>query len=111
MHELSIAYDIVKTAQQAALDNHAFQVKKVCVDIGEMSMVNPEQVQFLFDTLVEEDPVLKGAVLESRVVAPETRCTCGYQGRRKICLSGLRGAPGTGPGQGDRGHPYRDRGE
>lgn len=84
MHEFGIAYDIFKTARQAALDHHATQVKKVCVDIGEMSMVNPEQVEFLFDTLIEDDPFLKGAVLESRVIAPETRCACGYQGSEKF---------------------------
>jgi hydrogenase nickel incorporation protein HypA/HybF len=84
MHEYSIAYDIFKTTQQTALDYRARQVKKVCVDIGEMSMVNPEQVQFLFDLLIEEDPVLKGAVLESTVITPETHCTCGYHGDEKF---------------------------
>ena len=93
MHEFGIAYDIFKTARQAALDHHAAQVKKVCVDIGEMSMVNPEQVQFLFDTLSEEDPVLKGAVLESRVVAPETRCSCGYRGNEKFVCPGCGSLP------------------
>jgi hydrogenase nickel incorporation protein HypA/HybF len=84
MHEFGIAYDIFETARKAASENHAIQVKKVCVDIGEMSMVNPEQVQFLFETLIEEDPILKGAVLESRVVAPETHCLCGYHGSEKF---------------------------
>jgi len=93
MHELSIAYDIVKTARRAAFDNHARQVKKVCVEIGEMSMVNPDQVQFLFDTLIEDDPVMKGAVLENSVVAPETRCTCGYQGDEKFVCPGCGALP------------------
>jgi len=93
MHEFSIAYDIFKTAQQVALDHHAIQVKKVCVDIGEMSMVNPEQVQYLFDMLIEDDPVMKHAVLESRVVAPETRCSCGYSGDEKFVCPGCGALP------------------
>jgi len=93
MHEFGIAYDIFKTAKQAALDHHARQVKKVCVDIGEMSMINPEQVQFLFDTLIEDDPVLKGAVLESRMIVPETRCRCGYRGDEKFVCPGCGALP------------------
>jgi hydrogenase nickel incorporation protein HypA/HybF len=93
MHEFGIAYDIFKTARQAAFDHHATQVKKVCVDIGEMSMVNPEQVEFLFATLIEDEPVLKGAILESRVIAPETRCECGYQGCEKFVCPGCGALP------------------
>lgn len=88
MHEFGIAYDIFMTARQAAQDNHADQVKRVSVAFGEMSMVNPEQVEFLFGTLIEDDPVLKGAVLDYTIVPPETRCSCGYEGAEKfICPS------------------------
>jgi hydrogenase nickel incorporation protein HypA/HybF len=86
MHEFAIAYDIYTTARRAALDHHAKQVNVVCVDIGEMSMVNPEQVRFLFETLIEDDSIVKGAKLQCSVVAPETRCGCGYTGNERfIC--------------------------
>jgi hydrogenase nickel incorporation protein HypA/HybF len=86
MHEFAIAYDIYATARRTALDHHAEKVKGVCVDIGEMSMVNPEQVRFLFETLSEDDPLVKGAELECIIIAPETRCTCGYTGsERFVC--------------------------
>jgi len=110
MHEFGIAYDIFMTARKAAQDHHADSVTKVSVAIGEVSMVNPEQVEFLFGTLAEDDPVLKGAVLDYTVVPPETRCICGYEGCRKICLSPLRGTPRTGERPGDRCHEHRDRG-
>jgi len=84
MHEFGIAYDIFMTARKAAVDHHADSVAKVCVAIGEVSMVNPEQVQFLFKTLAEDDPVLSGAVLDYTVVPPETRCSCGYEGSEKF---------------------------
>jgi hydrogenase nickel incorporation protein HypA/HybF len=84
MHEFGIAYDIFMTARKAAQDHHADSVTKVSVAIGEVSMVNPEQVEFLFGTLAEDDPVLKGAVLDYTVVPPETRCICGYEGAEKF---------------------------
>jgi hydrogenase nickel incorporation protein HypA/HybF len=84
MHEFAIAYDLYSTARRAAIDNRADQVKKVCVDIGEMSMVNPEQVRFLFQTLTEDDPLFAGAVFECELVKPVSRCLCGYEGDEKF---------------------------
>ena len=80
MHEYAIAYDIVETARRAALENHARTISKVCVDIGKISMINPEQVEFLFKTLIEDDPLFSEAELVSTIKAPVTRCTCGYTG-------------------------------
>ena len=57
MHEYTIAYDIYMTARKAAVEHHAIGVNKVFVDIGEMGMVNPEQVDFLFHVIAEEDPL------------------------------------------------------
>jgi hydrogenase nickel incorporation protein HypA/HybF len=84
MHEFAIAYDLYSTARRAALDNGANQVKKVCVDIGEMSMVNPEQVRFLFQALTEEDPLFTSAELECELIRPVSRCPCGYEGDEKF---------------------------
>jgi len=86
MHEYSIAYDIYSTARRAALENNADQIKRVLVDVGEMAMVNPEQVKFLFDTIIEEDPLFSGTELVCRSIAPLTRCVCGYEGsERFVC--------------------------
>lgn len=84
MHEFAIAYDLYTTARKAALDNKADMVTKVCVDIGEMTMVNPEQVSFLFDALAREDPLMRDAIFECVVITPETRCSCGYSGNERF---------------------------
>jgi hydrogenase nickel incorporation protein HypA/HybF len=84
MHEYAIAYDLYSTARRAAIDNKAEQVKRICVDIGEMAMVNPEQVQFLFRILTEDDPLFAGADLECTTIQPETRCSCGYSGNERF---------------------------
>jgi hydrogenase nickel incorporation protein HypA/HybF len=80
MHEYSIAYDLYATARRAACEHHADRVKKVCVDVGKMAMVNPEQVAFLFGVIKEDDPLFLDAVLDCREVVPQTKCPCGYEG-------------------------------
>jgi hydrogenase nickel incorporation protein HypA/HybF len=80
MHEYSIAYDIFATARRAAIEHHANLVKRVYVDLGEMAMVNPEQVTFLFELIAAEDPLFAGVTLECQTVRPDTRCVCGYEG-------------------------------
>ncbi|MDD1728732.1 MAG: hydrogenase maturation nickel metallochaperone HypA [Methanospirillum sp.] len=80
MHEYGIAYDIVETARRAAIEHHARLISKVCVDVGEISMINPEQVEFLFATIIEDDPLFAGTVLTCTVIPPVTRCDCGYVG-------------------------------
>ena len=81
MHEYGIAYDIVETARRAALDHRARSVSKVCVDIGDLSMINPEQVEFLFKTMIEDDPLFSNSELVCTRRAPVTSCTCGYTGQ------------------------------
>jgi hydrogenase nickel incorporation protein HypA/HybF len=80
MHEYSIAYDLYATARTAAHEHKATKVKKISVDVGKMAMVNPEQVVFLFDTIKEDDPLFRQAILECHEVQPETTCPCGYSG-------------------------------
>ena len=86
MHEYSIAYDIYTTARRAAIENCAKEVKCVCVDVGRMAMVNPEQVEFLFNVIIEDDPLFSGARFSCRDVEARTRCSCGYEGsERFVC--------------------------
>ncbi len=86
MHEYTVAYDIYATARRAALENAATRVKKISADFGEMSMINPEQVDFLFSALSDEDELFQGAVLEYRTILVKTVCSCGYEGdERYVC--------------------------
>ncbi len=86
MHEFGIAYDIYATARKAALERGAKDVKEVHVEFGEMAMVSPEQVSFLYEALVEDDSLMKGSHLSWSVVPPQTRCSCGYEGsERFVC--------------------------
>ena len=93
MHEYSIAYDIYTTARRAALDNSANEVKCVCVDVGRMAMVNPEQVEFLFNIIIEDDPLFAGARLSCREIEARTRCSCGYEGSERFVCPGCGKLP------------------
>lgn len=93
MHEYGIAYDIYATAKKTALDHAAERITGVEVDFGEMAMVNPEQVQYLFSVICEDDPLCKGATLTYRVVSPKTRCTCGYRGNEIFVCPGCGALP------------------
>ena len=80
MHELSIATDLVNTAIKTAMDNNAKKVISVTVEAGELAMVNPEQLEFMFDIL-NEDNMLKGSKLKIETVQAVGECpNCGYKG-------------------------------
>ncbi|UUX92348.1 hydrogenase maturation nickel metallochaperone HypA/HybF [Methanoplanus endosymbiosus] len=86
MHEYSIAYDIFATAKRTALDNSATKINKVHMSVGEMTMVNPEQVVFLFNTMRDEDPLFKDCILEYTDAPVKSVCKCGYEGSEKyVC--------------------------
>jgi len=80
MHELSLATDLVNTALKTAMDNNAKKVLTVTVEVGELAMVNPEQLEFMYDILVE-DNMLKGSKLKIEKVPAIADCpNCGYAG-------------------------------
>ncbi|MDO5843568.1 MAG: hydrogenase maturation nickel metallochaperone HypA [Methanocorpusculum sp.] len=80
MHESGIAYDIYATSKRAAEENGAKSVKKIYVDVGSMAMINPEQVEFMFNTFITEDPVFAETKLEFNTILPLAECECGYKG-------------------------------
>ena len=80
MHELSIATDLVNTALKTAMENKARKVISITIEAGELAMVNPEQLEFMYDILVE-DNMLKGSKLKIETVPSAGECAyCGYKG-------------------------------
>jgi hydrogenase nickel incorporation protein HypA/HybF len=80
MHELSIATDLINTAIATAKQNNAKKVHSVTVEIGELAMINPEQLSFMYEVLTEEN-MLKGSKLEIINVPAVMECQhCGYKG-------------------------------
>lgn len=79
MHELSIATDLINTAIATAKQNDAKKVLSITVDIGELALINPDQLTFMYEVLTEEN-MLKGSKLIINNIPAVAECQCGYRG-------------------------------
>jgi len=80
MHELSMAEAIVDTVLDAAEKNNATEVVEVTIEVGMLTMLNPEQLKFLLDVIVE-DTLLADAEIIIEDVPVEIDCrSCDYTG-------------------------------
>ena len=80
MHELSMAEAIVNTVVDAANKNDADEVLEVTIEIGILTMLNPEQLKFLLDILVEET-IMKDAEIIIEEIPITIECkNCDYKG-------------------------------
>lgn len=80
MHELSMADAMVKTVLDVAEKNDAMEIIEVTIEIGKLTMLNPEQLKFLIDVLVE-NTLLEGAEINIIELPVELKCnSCEYTG-------------------------------
>lgn len=80
MHELSMADAMVKTILDVAEKNDATEVLEATIEVGKLTMLNPEQLKFLLDVLVE-NTLLENATINIEEVPVEIRCNaCDYTG-------------------------------
>jgi len=80
MHELSMADAIVKTAIDVAEKNDAQQIIEVTVEVGKLTMLNPEQLKFMIDVL-SEDTLLEEAEVIVEEIPIEIKCkSCNFEG-------------------------------
>ena len=80
MHELSMAEAIVNTVLDVAKKNDAEEVVEVTIEVGRLTMLNPEQLKFLLGVLVE-DTLLENAEIIIEEVPVEIECRkCEYTG-------------------------------
>jgi len=80
MHELSMADAMVKTVLDVAEKNNATEVIEVTIEIGKLTMLNPEQLKFLLDVIVE-NTLLEGAEINIEEIPVKLNCNiCEYKG-------------------------------
>ena len=80
MHEFSIMVDIVEAALKSIESYDIESVEKVYLEVGELTFLNPEQLQFSFKVLTQ-DNTIKGAELIIEQMKAKIECTsCGYKG-------------------------------
>jgi hydrogenase nickel incorporation protein HypA/HybF len=80
MHEFSISSEIVKTVLETIEKNNAKKVLSVQLEIGELTLLNVEQVTFWVHELFKGS-VAQGAEVKIKKTRARIHCeTCGYKG-------------------------------
>lgn len=80
MHELSLAMRIRQTILRAATEYEAQKVVEVDIEIGELSLFSPEQVQYWLHQLFR-DTIAEGANVSVGTIPVWAKCAqCGYEG-------------------------------
>lgn len=81
MHEFSLASEIVRNVLDAAEKNHAGKVLSIRLDIGELSLINMEQVVHWVQALFK-GTMAEGAEVKVKKIKAIVQChACGYRGR------------------------------
>jgi hydrogenase nickel incorporation protein HypA/HybF len=75
MHEFSTAKGIVETILTVAKENGAKRITEVNLQIGILTMLNPEQLEFAFQVLTED------------TIAKDARLNISYSPMKLICKS------------------------
>ena len=81
MHEFSIAQQIVEVVLRTAEEQKAREVERVVVVIGELALLNGEQVKFWVEEMFTHRPLTRSAQLDVETRPGLVSCPeCGFQG-------------------------------
>lgn len=73
MHEVSLAESVVELVEETAKRERARRVKRVVLEIGSLSCIEPDALQFCF-AAVARGGLADGAMLDILAVPGEGRC-------------------------------------
>lgn len=80
MHEFSISDEIVRSVLDAAKENSGKKVLSIQLEIGELALLNVEQVTFWIHELFKGS-IAEGAKVKVRTIKAGIECeSCGYKG-------------------------------
>jgi hydrogenase nickel incorporation protein HypA/HybF len=92
MHEFSIASSLVESVLDFASTPPPKKVVRVLLQVGELTCVEPEQLEFCYASIIPETAIA-GSQLEIERVAAEVKCPhCGYAGAPKYWDDAQAGA-------------------
>jgi hydrogenase nickel insertion protein HypA len=81
MHEFSIAQQIVEVVLRTAREQEAQAVERVVVVIGELALLNGEQVKFWVEEMFSRQPLTRSARLDLEARPGRVHCpACGFDG-------------------------------
>jgi hydrogenase nickel insertion protein HypA len=79
MHEVHLVRAIIETVEKQAAARGACRVKSVKIRFNALTSHSAEHVQFSFDLVKKDSPVMKDAELTLNEVEPSLRCAkCGH---------------------------------
>ena len=113
MHELGVVFHIADTLARIAEENQVTRIRRVTLELGEVSTVVPEYLIDVWNWNCKRTPLLTGCELVIERIPAVTHCgACGRDyptvPQGKICPP-LRQPPDLAP-PGQRIHHQRDRG-
>ena len=73
MHELSLADGMLKTILEAAQKENAKKIKSIKLEMGEILLVNAEQLTFCFD-IISKGTIAEGAKVDITFLKPRVHC-------------------------------------
>lgn len=89
MHEFSIATDVVTAVAEYAGEHPDKRVSRVFLEIGELTCVGVEQLEFCYQSIVAES-TLAGSQLKIDITPAQVECRhCKYRGKPRYWDSGL----------------------
>jgi hydrogenase nickel incorporation protein HypA/HybF len=84
MHEFSISSEIVRTVLDTAEKNHGKKVLSVQLEIGELTLLNVEQITFWVQELLKGS-IAENANIKVKKIKARVSCEdCGYRGTGKL---------------------------
>jgi hydrogenase nickel incorporation protein HypA/HybF len=84
MHEFSISDEIVRNVLDEAKKNNGKKVLSIQLEIGELTLVNVEQVTFWIHELFKGS-VAAGAKVNVKTIKARIQCkSCGYRGKMSL---------------------------
>jgi len=80
MHEFSISSEIVRAVIDSAEKNNGKKVLSIQMEIGELTLINVDQVFFWVKELFKGS-IAEGAEIKAKRIKARIHCrTCGYEG-------------------------------
>jgi len=74
MHEMSLCENILEIIEEQAQQQNYQKVKTIYLEIGTLSSVEPDAMQFCFDAVMQS-PLVLGAKLEITIIQGKAWCT------------------------------------
>jgi len=80
MHELGVVFHLIKEVNKIAEENDVKEIKKITIDLGEVSTVIPYLLEDCFNWAIKKEEKMKNCKLEINIVKAITICNdCGHE--------------------------------